>query len=88
VDQDGGVRRELNLVDVGAVEVGVASVIDVEVLVDVPDTRHPVPCSLGPVSVRLVVGVACETRGDVEEADVCDGVLVGVTAVRVGDLPA
>lgn len=64
------------------------AVVDVVVVVDEPDAPHPLPRLLGPVRVRLVVEVAGESRPQVEEAAVRDGILVVVAVIRERDLPA
>ncbi len=88
VEQDGGVGRELNGVDVRAVVADVAAIVDVVVLVDVADTLHPVPRLVDPLGVGVVAGVAGQAGGDVEEDAVGNGVFVVVAAVGALDLPA
>ena len=79
---DGVVVRELGAVDVGAVVLDVAAVVDGVLGVHEADAHDPVPRLLGPVGVRLVARVAREARAEVEEAAVCDAWVVSQRRLR------
>lgn len=70
----GGVVGVGRLVNVGAVVLDVAPVVDVpRLVVDVVDAPDPVPRLLGALGVGVVLGVAGEAGAEVEEASVGDG---------------
>jgi hypothetical protein len=70
--EDAVVVRELGAVDVGAVFLDMAAVVDVVVVVDELDAHHPVPCVVGPLGICLVAGITRESGAEVEEDAVCD----------------
>jgi hypothetical protein len=64
------------------------SVVDIVAVVHQADGLDPRPGLLGMLRIRVVTGVSRQSRAQVEEASVGDGVLVIVTRqVRV-DLPS
>jgi hypothetical protein len=70
--EDAVVVRELGAVDVGAVFLHMAAVVDAVVVVDELDAHHPVPCVIGPLGIGLVAGVTRESCAEVEEDAVGD----------------
>jgi hypothetical protein len=75
------------MIDIGAVGLDVCSVIDVIILVHQTDSRNPVPDYLCVLSICVVVGVASESSTKIEEASVCNGVLVVVSGEIWVNLP-
>lgn len=65
-----------------------STIIDLVLRVNQPNAGDPVPGVLCVLRVRIVIGVSGESRSEVEEAPVRDGVLVIVTAEPLVDLPA
>ena len=82
-----GVVGPLQWVQVGAVVRLVGAINEKPVLGDVAHAVGPVPGLLRPLGVGRVPGVHGETSAEVEEAAVCDCVLVLEAAVHAEDLP-
>jgi hypothetical protein len=75
------------MIDIGAVGLDVCSVIDIIILVHQTDCRNPVPDYLCVLSICVVGGVASESSTKIEEASVCNGVLVVVSGKIWVNLP-
>ncbi len=82
-----GVVGPLVRSDAGAIFDVYAVVYVVPLAIQELRIHHPVPRPLGPVRVGLVSRVPGQTRGDVEETSLRDGVLVIEPVVPGEDLP-
>ena len=88
VEDGAQVLGPLDVVELRAVLGGIATIPDAVVVGDQPHGLHPCVRFLGPVGVGLVVCELGETRGELEEEAVGEGVLVVVAVVEGEDLPA
>jgi hypothetical protein len=82
-----GIVSPLDVVDRRAVLCVIGSVVEVVVLAHKSYRKLPLPSLLSPIRVGVVPEVLVESRSDVEETAVGDGVLVVVSVVEGEDLP-
>ena len=80
--------RPLNMVELCAIDLVIATVVEVVVIAHQSNVMSPLEGLLGPLDVGLVSSVSSKTSSDVEEGAVGDGVLVIVSVVEGEDLPS
>ena len=78
----------LNVIQLGAFEQGICAIKDLVGRADQSDRLAPDIHLVGPIVVSLVLRKSSEAGGQIEEGSLRDRVLVTVSAVERGDLPA
>ena len=84
---DACVVRPLQLVDAGAILRVGCSVEDVVTGINQSSCKLPVPHLLRPLRVGVVSRIPCQPRAEVEQASVCNAVLVRKPVIEGEDLP-
>ena len=79
VDQDGRVRRELDLVDIGTVCSNVSSIINFIITVHQPYSANPVERFNCKLRICIVVGISRESSSNIEVASISNRILIIVT---------
>lgn len=87
IEEDTGVVGPLNVVQLGAVECIISTVVDKVFVADQADRADPVPHLIGLIGIGGISCIQCQTRRKVEVAAIRDGVFVVVTIVEGEDLP-
>jgi hypothetical protein len=76
---DTGIVRPLDVVDLGTIQLVVATVIEVVVVAHQANVMGPQERLLGPLNIGLISSVGSQSGSKVEEGAVGDGVFVVVT---------
>lgn len=77
----------MDLVDVRAIGLDMGTIIDLVIGVYQPHAGRPVPDLLGIFGICLIISVPGEPGTEVEEAAVCNGVLVVIPTEERVNLP-
>jgi len=85
---DTHVVGELDLVDICAVRLDVSPIVNVVLCIHQPNARNPIPSLLRKASVGIITGISSKASTEVEEAAICNGVLVIVSSKILVHLPS